>query len=95
MNIIVKCNELGELGEVYENEFRLVEVVKSDEQNVNNIVNHSIKKRIVKLTRVHVLYDNEYFTLKEKAKNFDEFKDHVYREWFRKAKSESQLVLKK
>ena len=79
MNIIVWSNELGKLSETSENDFRIVEVIESDEQDVNNIVSRSIRKGF-KLTKVHVLDDGEYFTLKHKAKSFDILKENIDKE---------------
>lgn len=80
MDIIIFCDENGMTDDSsskdfpFNREFRLIEVSTIDEDEINHIIDRSINNKF-KLTKVHVLYDEEYNKLKHDAKQWNEFKE--------------------
>jgi len=72
MDIIVFCDKNGKMLNDSKMEFRLIEVSTIDEDEINNIISHSINDG-VKLIKVNVLDEREYNIIKDKAKSWDEF----------------------
>lgn len=72
MDIVVFCNKDGKLD--VDSDFRIIEVCKEDEYQINDIINNSIKNKF-NLTPVHVLEEKEFTEMRNNSIEWGKYKE--------------------